>query len=211
MQIPSEQEGEESRDARNARYLRDAKLKASKDCYDHYCPPAYRETDWTHSGLQRCATQIKTIRSWSVGPKGILATGPTGSGKTRAMWSLLDRLLCIEGQDVKYYHAQDFFSRLNEEVNFGTDCAAGWIRAVAMHNVVFIDDFGQQAVLRNREEWALSWFFRFIDLRIEQKLPLLLTTNLDVTGMVELTSGNSSVRADPLVRRLLDLCEPVKF
>ena len=83
------------------------------------------------------------------------------------------------------------------------------VDAVARRPVVFIDDLGQEAIQTARSEWAMSWFMRFLDIRVSERLPLYVTTNLDAQGIAE--RGASSVRGDPMVRRLIEICEPIKF
>jgi len=53
-------------------------------------------------------------------------------------------------------------------------------------------------------------FFRMLDLRLGARpaRPLIITTNLTAA---QIAAGQAGVRADPLLRRLLDLCEVVKF
>lgn len=168
-----------------------------------------RETDWSRVRPENAAA-VKQVREWSpkAGGKGLILTGPTGRHKTRAMVSLIDRLMCEDGIDVQAYKAAEWFFKLQGRINYGRDEADGWVKAVAARPVVYIDDLGQQAVLNSREEWSQGWWFDFCDKRIEAGLPLLVTTNLTASEMAQ---SQSAVRGDPLLRRLLELCEPVKF
>lgn len=168
-----------------------------------------RETDWSRIRWENAAA-VKQVREWKpkAGGKGLLLSGPTGRLKTRAMVSLIGTLMTEDGKDVAAYKANDWFFRLQGRISYGRDEAAGWVKAVANRPIVFIDDLGQQAVLNSRAEWAEGWWFDFCDQRIEAGLPLLVTTNLSAR---EIAEGQSEVRGDPLLRRLLELCEPVKF
>ena len=114
-----------------------------------------------------------------------------------------------EARDIRYFHASDWFSTLQGCLNYGRDDARGWVDAVARRPVVYIDDLGQEAIQTARSEWAMSWFMRFLDIRVSERLPLYVTTNLDAQGIAE--RGASSVRGDPMVRRLIEICEPIKF
>jgi len=200
----------EDREASNAEYLRTAKRKAIEEHFNAGFPQSMRaeETRWDDPKLEANAEQIAKVRAWKVSPKGILAAGPTGRGKTRSVMALWQRLALDDGIDVRYYHAQDWFSTLLSFAKFDRDDARGWVEAVASRPIIIIDDFGQEAVLRQREEWVRSWWFRFLDLRIQKKLPLIITTNLSSDRMV---SDNGNIRGDPLVRRLMELCEIIKF
>lgn len=170
------------------------------------CPPALQSTDWEHPALNRAACDA--VHAYSLGFKGILASGPTGRGKSRAIWALMRRLAVCEGIEARYWHSSEFFATLQGKINYGRDEAQGWVEAVARRRIVFIDDLGQEAIQTSRQEWAQSWFFRFLDIRVGEKLPLFITTNLTAQ---DIAGSQSNVRANPLLRRLLDLCDVIKF
>ena len=153
--------------------------------------------------------QIERVLAHQVGAKGLLLSGRTGRGKTRSMWALMRRLAHDEARDIRYFHAGDWFATLQGCLTYGRDDARGWVDAVARRPIVFIDDLGQEAIQTARSEWAMSWFMRFLDIRVSERLPLYVTTNLDAQGIAE--RGASSVRGDPMVRRLIEICEPIKF
>lgn len=195
-------------DARAEEYRETAIRKSRADYFAANCPTQYRAFDIEHASIQRNRPQLDRILSWQLGAKGLLAAGPTNQGKTRAMFALCKRLLCEEAVDVGIWHAQDFLSALQGEVRYGRDEAEGFVKRVAARRVLFIDDYGQQAVQSNREEWARGWFFRLLDLRVSAGLPLLMTTNLRAE---QLATDPTDLKGDPLVRRLLDLAHPLKF
>ena len=176
------------------------------------CPPDMQSSNFDDPRLVPSRAAIDRVLSWQCpSPKGILASGKTGLGKSRSMWALMHRLASA-GLDVRFYHAQDWFTALQEQIRYGRDEARGWVEAVAQRQIVFIDDLGQEAVQTTKQEWAQGWFFRFLDIRLGHKLPLFITTNLTADAMA--TSANvreASIRADPLIRRILELCDPVKF
>ncbi len=175
--------------------------------FDLMFAPSMRQTDWSRVPIENAAAVGKVL-AWQRGSKGLLLTGPTGRMKTRAIVALIGRLMREDGVDVQAYKAIDWFSKLQGRIHYGRDEAAGWVEAVAKRPIVYIDDLGQQAVLQTREEWSQGWWFDLCDKRIELGLPLLITTNLTAR---EIADGQSDVRGDPLLRRLLELCDPVKF
>lgn len=198
--------GEQTAVVDSDEYVRESLRRSSIERYNHICPPAYRDTNWTHPDLAPWQAEIDVIRNWKLTPRGIIASGPTGRGKTRAIWELYRRLTCEDVIDARFYYAGDWFSTLQQQINYGRDEAAGWVDAVASRRVVFIDDFGQEAMLANRSDWAAGWFFRFLDLRVGRGLPLIVSTNLGASGF-----GVSTGKGDPLLRRLLEICEPIRF
>jgi hypothetical protein len=176
--------------------------------WEHDCPPMLQTSDWQHPCLAPYADPIQRVLNYTLGPKGLIASGPTQRGKSRAMWQLMRRLGVDEALDVRHWTAAGWFNRLQEQIHYGRDDAEGWLKAVAQRPIVFIDDLGQEALLLNREGWATGLFLRFLDIRVGAGRPLFITTNITAQ---EMAGRAGSVRGDPLVRRLLDICEPVKF
>ena len=190
-------------------FLAEARKRDAIARFDFAVPPTMRESDWGHAGMAANRAQIELVLAHKVGAKGLLLSGRTGRGKTRSMWALMRRLAHEEARDIRYFHAQDWFAQLQSCLNYGRDDARGWVEAVARRPVVYIDDLGQEAMQTARSDWAMSWFMRFLDIRVSERLPLYVTTNLDAQGIAE--RGASSVRGDPMVRRLIEICEPIKF
>jgi DNA replication protein DnaC len=196
-------------EAASLAFLAEARKRDAIARFDSAVPPAMRESDWGHAGMIANRVQIERVLAHQVGAKGLLLSGRTGRGKTRSMWALMRRLAHDEARDIRYFHAGDWFATLQGCLNYGRDDARGWVDAVARRPVVYIDDLGQEAIQTARSEWAMSWFMRFLDIRVSERLPLYVTTNLDAQGIAE--RGASSVRGDPMVRRLIEICEPIKF
>jgi DNA replication protein DnaC len=196
-------------DARAAEYA--AQMRRNDLCayFRANTPPSMQaDFDATRPELQANAAQIAKILGWQYGTRGIVASGPTNRAKTRAMFALCRRLLCEESRSVGIWHAQDLFSEIQSCVRFGRDEAGDFIKRLAAKPVLFIDDYGQEALQSNKQEWAQGWFFRLLDLRMGAGLPLLLTTNLTAAEMAD---GARDISGHPLIRRLLELAEPVKF
>lgn len=174
--------------------------------------PEYRESDWSHPNLATFLSVSRRVMAWEVGKRGMLISGPTGRGKTRAVSALYRRLAVDEGHEVRYFSAADWFGLLSEEVRYGRDEARKFINRHASTPIFILDDMGQQAkVSVGKEDWSQAWFFRFLDIRRAQGLPLILTTNLSAEAIAADAEGKKSLRSDPLIVRLLDLCEVVSY
>ena len=177
--------------------------------WKHECPTLYKHSDWNHPKLAAYAEQIAQVRNWQAGPTGLLITGPSGRGKTRAMWDLVRRLLCREARDVRIWRSTEFFKIMQEQVSYGRDESRLWVRAMASVPIIALDDWGQEAVTSARSEWAQATFFDLLDQRMGERRPMIVTTNLTARQI----AGNdqSGLRSDPLLRRLLDSCTVVRF
>lgn len=206
---------EAEREAREARreaaaleMLRESRRQDGIRRWQEFFPPAIQSTDWAHPALVPYASPIAAVRGYQLGAKGILASGPSGRGKTRSMAALMRRLGQEDGNDVRYWSAMDWFSTLQSCLDYGRDSAQRWVEATASRHVVLFDDYGQEALSTSRRDWAQAWFFHFLDYRVSRQLPLFVTTNLSAR---EIMAHSGPARGDPLVRRLLDLCEPIQF
>ena len=195
------------------RYIAEAQRQSANDRWQLLAAemPQMVETDWSRTHFDRNREAIEAVQGWEHGNRGMLLTGPTGRGKTRAILDLLQRLALDDGQDFRYWHASTWFSELQKQNRFGRDEASSWVSATAVRPIVVIDDLGQEAIGTVKgEDWAQAWFFRFLDIRLSHALPLIVTTNLTASTIAG-TAQRSEIRSDPLIRRLLDLCDVVKF
>ncbi len=192
-------------------YARRAVREARAERWRNLCPPAYQDTDFGDARLAHNLVQLRRVLGWQYGPRGLLLAGPTGAGKTRALWALLRRLACEEGRDWSLWNAQDLAAEITSNVRFGSDEAARFIECLAKVPVLVIDDLGQEATTEAQGERVRSWMFRLLDLRVGLGLPLLVSTNASAAELADAEGGRSAVRADPLIRRLLELAEPVRF
>jgi len=203
---PEQRASELERLARD--YIARARKQDAIARYEAYCPPEYKSYDRNHPVAAANMENINRILSWKYGKRGLLVTGPTGVNKTRSLWGLTRRLAHDDGVDFRYYNASDWLSGLHECVKYGRDEAKGWVDKLGWCPLVIIDDWGQEATLKSREDWAQAWFFRFLDLRIERGLPVVMTTNLKARDIAE---RSDAIRGDPLIRRMLEIMDVVNF
>ena len=211
MQTPDEREAERERSTRE--YI-EAQRRADIRAYyaaiiSHYPNMAPDKTRWDDARLKPHAEAIARVIRWVPdSDKGLLLSGPTGRGKSRALFALMERL-ANDGRRFSFSFAGDWFASLGRQVRYGRDEAAEWVDAWAAKPILILDDIGQEAVLARNEDWAQAHFFRLLDLRCAKGLPLIASTNLTADQMAATTG--KGIRSDPLIRRLLDLCEVVRF
>lgn len=159
------------------------------------CPPIYRETDKTRLNQKA----LRQALSWKMGPRGLLLAGPSGTGKTRIAW------LVLEQAAVSQFTAFDCvsFGRILGQ-RYKEERAEEWLMEVAACPLVFFDDLGKLK-LTDRVE---SELFGVIDYRCSHKLPIIATT--ENTG-ASLAGRMTEERRHGLVRRLREFCEVVPF
>lgn len=186
--------------------------QARTELWHRTCPSDYKDSDWDYPRLRPWREQIERVKAWNPVPggKGLLLSGPTGRGKTRSLFALLKRLQCDEARDVGYWKAIDWFVALSKYLNYGRDDATGFVRACAQRPIFVLDDIGQEAIDRAREGWAMAWFFELLDTRLGERRHTLIATNISANQIAG-TDDKAEIRTEPLVRRLLDLCEIVHF
>lgn len=195
-------------DQRGRDYHKKAMDDHRNDYFKANCPIDYLKFDLEHPKLQTNRKQIEEILNWQENPVGILATGLSGKGKTRSMFALCKRMICDEAKEVAIWPAKEFFYQLESNVRYGRDEAGEFIKRVANKKILFIDDYGQESVLANKQDWATGWFFKLLDIRVGNRLPLLMTTNLNAE-QIALRSQNTT--GAPLLRRLIESSKPIKF
>lgn len=110
-------------------------------------------------------------------PANLILVGPTGTGKTCAVWSTLRDLL-VRGWDVErrpgtwsYYRATDLAAALRP--NDGLD---GVISAARKTPLLIVDDLGSAKLT----DWQLEQLTRIVDYRWENVRPTVITSNVPV-------------------------------
>lgn len=188
------------------RMLHDSRAADVRDFFG----PVVLDTDWTHADLAHNRENIERVKAWQYGPKGILAAGRcTGTGKSRAVAALTMRIYADEGKQTAMWHAQELFARITQSNDFGRDFAREFIDGLASVKLLVIEDLGQEATARAQQSVIQQWFFRLLDLRAGAGLPCLITTNHTAETLSASTA--QKISADPLIRRLLAVCDPVRF
>lgn len=162
------------------------------------CPALYRDTD-----PGRLPEAAARVLGHAYGPKGLLAHGPTGRGKTRAMWLLLRRLHVVEGKSLAYRDALEFAEEA--VASYRGNVARAWVDRLVGVGVFFLDDLGKARITQRVGE-AL---FAVIDRRALRGRPTYLTTNF-VGETLKLRLDDQET-ADPLVRRLKEFFTPISF
>jgi DNA replication protein DnaC len=151
---------------------------------------------------------LKQAMAWKYGRKGLVMIGETGLGKTRTAWLLLRRVLVDDGRDIKFAWFKDITFGQELGIRYRNETAEEWLQGLAKVPLLFIDDIGKMK-LTDRAE---SELFGIIDQRCENGLPMIVTTNDTGESLKNrMDAANNAGRGAPLVRRLREFCEQIKF
>ncbi len=167
-------------------------------------PPLYRDTD--RAKLPNPARHDYVGR-WDpdgLAGRGLVLLGPTGSGKSRAMYSLIRRLVVDDRRQVAGFGPGDFALQVGRRFGDSPAQAADWLAGLRAAEILFFDDLGKDKATERVE----AELFALIEYRLAHGRPILATTNLDGVAIEASMSAN---RGGPLVRRIRELCEIVSF
>ena len=173
-----------------------------KTAFEAICPPLYRESD-----LKRIYGPFSAIaQNWQYGSTGILLEGPAGSGKTRAAWHIIRRMVAkgyscyglTSTQFAKF--AADQWHSNSEDKTLALE-AMERCRSTA---ILLIDDLGKQKMTERGE----TELYDVLEHRTNNLKPTLVTTN--ATGQ-QLAKMLSEDRCQPIVRRIKDFSTIVKY
>ncbi len=169
--------------------------------WEGLCPIEFRKpVDFNHKHADR--ELFSRIMNWEPGQRGIICYGPTGHCKTRFIWKLLKRLF-DDGQSIAAFTHPEFRMTASRRAK-DVDELASWVKWQACRDLWFLDDLGKGNITPASEE-ALE---ETVDARTRMNKPMFITTN---SGQDDLLARFSPDRGGPIVRRILDHCEPIQF
>lgn len=170
-------------------------VKAREELFQQVCPPLYQDTDPSrvHSKFR------DAVMRWRYGPRGLGLVGVAGTGKTRAAYMLLKRMVA-EGRRVEAINATEF-SRFCVD-QFADDrrlrrVAERRLRFVYQADVWLLDDLGKQRMTERAEVELYS----ALEYRSSWTLPIVWTANARSDLLFRMFSED---RAEPIMRRLTE-------
>ncbi len=130
--------------------------------------------------------------------QGLLLYGGVGTGKTFAAACIANELL-ERGISV----VMTSFVRVLERLQRFDDAERELLDKMNAAKLLIIDDLGAE----RSTDYALEKVYRVVDERSRVRLPMILTTNLDLNELM----STSDVRYDRIYDRILEMCYPVRF
>ena len=171
---------------------------AAKDArWAAHCPPLYRATD----PARLDAARLKRVLAWQYGPRGLILTGPGGTGKTRCALLLVKRLVLDEGREACVFLGNQFAQACQTA---WMDNGPAWSQRLNTVEVLFLDDLAKSKFTERVE----AELFGIVEMRMANLLPTIITTNT-VGGTLK--SKLSADRGEPLIRRLRECCQCITF
>lgn len=167
--------------------------------WNHLCPLDYRKTNWEDSRLSPVCRQLAKSwwPAWDQEERGLGIAGSTGQGKTRAAYSILQRLhfagiavLAIDSiafaRAASNYHDDD---RLEKAA------ARDLLRRAQTVKVLLLDDIGKEPATPR----TASALHELLELRNRNHLPMIWTTERSGDDLAPMFGTNY---ADGIIRRL---------
>lgn len=148
-------------------------------------------------------SKLDRVLNWRFGPRGLMLTGPTGSGKSRSAWALAKREF-FAGRSVAAVDAL-FSVKYAQKVNVGGSAVLEWIEEKLNSSILLLDDVLKVKLENSGAEAAL---FAIINDRTEQQRPIILTTQDSPETLMQRMSRD---RGEALLRRLKEFCETIVF
>lgn len=175
--------------------------KSRKQLWDQLCPKAYQKTE---PHRLPSPTKLERILRWKFGgERGLLLAGPSGRGKTRCAWKLLQREF-FAGRSVSCIDST-FGLRYMQKVATSGAVAFEWLDHQMRVDILFMDDTLKVKLDNSGSETAL---FAVIEERMANQKPIILTTNDTVESLAQRMSSD---RAEATIRRLRECCEIIPF
>jgi len=176
------------------------RLRLKAAAWENVCiAQSYRETDFDLLPNKIKAAQVL---AWKYGSKGLLVTGPTRAGKTRACWLLLRRVW-DEGHSVRAFDGIGWF--LAVKTAFMDENTERWLRDLVRVDVLFLDDIfrGRMTEAQDMALWGI------LERRTTAGKPVIITTNATSETLREKVGGGDQL--DPIISRIKEFCNVITF
>lgn len=175
--------------------LKDASMMASKFRDASFGRYRIREENREAYALSR--NYVKRFRDMKKKNQGLLLYGPVGTGKSYTAACIANALM-----ENKTTVIMTSFVKILQDIQ-GVGNEANYIQILNSASLLIIDDLGAE---RNTD-YALEKVYNVIDSRIRTDKPMILTTNLDLSEMMQCTD----IRYKRVYDRIFEVCYPVEM
>lgn len=141
---------------------------------------------------------VKNFREFLYEGTGVLLFGKIGTGKSHLAACIANALI-DEGYLVKMTN----ISTMVNELQASFDGRAEYIYGLRKYQLLIIDDLG----IERNTEYMAEQLYNIIDARYQSGLPMIVTTNLSVSGI----SNPANIESARIYDRILERCHPVEI
>jgi DNA replication protein DnaC len=180
------------------RYIERRELESN---WDYLCPPEYQNT--IPERLPNRA-KFEEVQKWQYGSTGLLLVGPTRSGKTRSIWTLMKRLHFNERRRIMALCPMDLKLQVAAAWR-DPETAKDLVWRVRKSDVLFLDDLDTVKFTEAVEETVYDAF----EFRPTHGKPVIATLNL--TGRELAARMNANARGAKIVERMRESCRVINF
>jgi primosomal protein DnaI len=170
--------------------------------FDKICPPLYRDTD-----VKRLpAEAFKRVMGWEPGSegRGLYLLGPAGTGKTRCMWQLIERITLTSWTNVRVFDSLVWQIQVSRA--FGNpDTTEEWFERVCDAPILFIDDMFKGKMTDAQSHAAHG----VLERRSAYRRPTFCTSNVDGDNLSSRVIEPTT--AESILRRITEFCDVVEF
>lgn len=132
--------------------------------------------------------------------EGLLIQGPVGSGKTFLACCIANYVLRNSDKAVLFVIVPDLLERIKASYsNAGNYTEYSLVEAACEVPLLIMDDLGAH----NYTEWTKNKIYNIINYRVNQELPTIITTNLDLSDDLVKLVGERTVS------RIEQMCYPL--
>lgn len=175
--------------------LKDASMMASKFLDASLQNYIIREEN--QDAYKLACNYVKRFSEMKKKNQGLLLYGPVGTGKSYTAACIANALMERNTTVI-----MTSFVKILQDIN-GAENEANYIRILNSVSLLIIDDLGAE---RNTD-YALEKVYNVIDSRIRTNKPMILTTNLELSDMLQCTD----IRYKRVYDRIFETCYPVEM
>jgi hypothetical protein len=136
------------------------------------CPPLYQQSDPARFG-----SWFIRVNNWQYGSAGLVIIGRSGAGKTRSVWSMLERHY-KSGKRIIATDSAKFRNSMQKAARDGN--LEWWQESLGKADILFFDDLGQMKMTDSAAEslWSI------VERRCANERPIIVTTQYGGDALV---------------------------